>query len=221
MTGSPQPRHLSPLQAKPDELMLGSGSYPHYVPKSKLIFSPERGGWVMPDKHRAGQERAKPTHMEAGIDPADLPQGKREPTHFEQRHFGDWGLNLKKEIGLGLAPSDWSVSSAMDDPRPNGQALFDARFHGQSMGRARGGYSMIADSRGMEFTAGKLEKAANMDSDFFAEDMSDETALAKVSAEKNKFGNNTNMEVFQSNDLAMAGMSALQRARDTSKIDFD
>ena len=68
---------------------------------------------------------------------------------------------------------------------------------------------------------GKLEKAVNMDSDFFAEDMSDETALAKDSAEKNKFGNNTNMAVFQSDELAKAGMSALQLARDTSKIDFD
>ena len=64
---------------------------------------------------------------------------------------------MKAEEALGLAPKAWSVSSAMDDQRPNGQALLDARFFGQAMGRARGGYSMVADSRGMEFTAGKLE----------------------------------------------------------------
>ena len=89
------------------------------------------------------------------------------------------------------------------------------------MGRARGGYSMVADSRGMEFTAGKLAAAENMDSNFFAADMADETEAAEASAEKNKFGNNTNMAVFQSDELAKAGMSALQRATDTSKIDFD
>lgn len=90
------------------------------------------------------------------------------------------------------------VSSAMDDTRPNGQALFDARFHGNAMGRARGGYSMMADARGMEFTSGKLEKAENLDSNFFAEDMADETAAAEASAEKNKYGCNTNMVRAQS-----------------------
>ena len=44
---------------------------------------------------------------------------------------------------------------------------------------------------------------------------------AEASAEKNKFGNNTNFSVFQSGELAMSGMSALQQATDTSKIDFN
>ena len=187
--------------------MLGSGSFPHYVPRSKLVFDPLRGGWVQPQVHRAGQERAKPPHLEAGSSPT----GKHVPHHYEERHFGDWKLDMKSEQALGLAPPDWSVSSAMDDTGPNGQAMFDARFFGQAMGRARGGYSMIADARGMEFTAGKLEKAKNMDSDFFAEDMSDETALAKASAEKNKFGNNTNFSSFGNTDMALAQMSQLQR----------
>ena len=42
------------------------------------------------------------------------------------KHYGDWQLDLKGEQTLGLAPPDWSVSSAMNDTRPNGQALFDA-----------------------------------------------------------------------------------------------
>ena len=35
---------------------------------------------------------------------------------------------------------------------------------------------MMADARGMEFTAGKLTAAQNLDSNFFAADMADETA---------------------------------------------
>jgi len=180
-----------------------------------MVHDPSRGGWVQEDAHRAGQARAAPPHWAAPSKP------KRDPMHYETKHFGAWQLDLKGEQTLGLAPPDWSVSSAMDDTRPNGQALFDARFHGNSMGRARGGYSMVADARGMEFTKGKLARAENMDSRFFAADMADETEAAELSAEKNKFGNNTNMAVFQSNELAMSGMSALQRATDKSKIDFD
>ena len=67
----------------------------------------------------------------------------------------------------------------------------------------------------------KLKKAENMDSNFFAADMSDETAAAAASAEKNKLGNNSNLSAFQGDELAKAGMSALQRATDTSKIDFN
>ena len=49
----------------------------------------------------------------------------------------------------------------------------------------------------------------------------DETAAAAASAEKNKLGNNSNLSAFQGDELAKAGMSALQRATDTSKIDFN
>ena len=186
-----------------------------------LIFDATRGGWVHPDKNRAGQERAPPPHWDQAA--FYNPDGRRrkDPTHYEQKHFGAWALDMKKEQGLGLAPPDWSTSSAMDDQRPNGQALFDARFHGQAMGRARGGYGMVSDARGVEFTSGKLKKAENMDSNFFAADMSDETAAAAASAEKNKLGNNSNLSAFQGDELARAGMSALQRATDTSKIDFN
>ena len=118
---------------------------------------------------------------------------------------------MKAEIDLGLAPPEWSVSSKMDDTRPNGKAIFDARFSGNAMGRARGGYSMVADARGMEATAGKLQRAENMDSNYFAADMADETAAAEISAEKNKLGNNTNFSSFSGVDMALANMSQLQR----------
>ena len=127
---------------------------------------------------------------------------------------------MKTESKLGLMPADWSTSSQMNDPRPNGRSMFDARFVGSPMGRARAGRSIVWDPRGT-MNAGKTEKALNLDSNAFAADMADETAAAQASADKNKFGNNTNFSVFQNDELAKAGMSALQRARDTSKIDFD
>jgi len=212
----------APLAKSRDTPFLPFGSFPHQTIKTDMHYDATRGGWVQADDNRGGQPRALPPHW---IQPSEkqvpAPKAKRDPRHFEMKHFGSWQLDMKGEQELGLAPPDWSVSSSMNDVRPNGQALFDARFHGGAMGRARGGYSMVADARGMEATAGKLEKAQNLDSAFWANDMSDETELARVSAEQNKFGNNTNMAVFQSNELAMAGMSALQRATDTSKIDFD
>jgi len=127
---------------------------------------------------------------------------------------------MKTETDLGLAPPPWSTSSQMNDPRPNGRSIFDARFVESPMGRARGGRSMVWDARGTA-NAGGTKKAENWDANVFAEDMSDETALAEASAEKNAMGVNMNLAVFQNNDLALANMSALQRARDTSKIDFD
>lgn len=127
---------------------------------------------------------------------------------------------MKSEVDLGLVPANWSTSSQMNDPRPNGRSMFDARFIESPMGRARGGRSMVWDSRGTA-NAGKTQKAQNWDADVYALEMSDETAAAELSTEKNRFGNNTNMSVFQNNELALANMSALQRARDTSKIDID
>ena len=63
----------------------------------------------------------------------------------------------------------------------------------------------------MEATAGKLQKAVNMDSNWFAADMADETAAAEMSAEANKLGNNTNIGATVSVDAALAQMSMLQR----------
>lgn len=132
--------------------------------------------------------------------------------HHEAIHYGDsWMLDMKKETELGIAPKDWSTTSQMNDERPNGRSIFDARFHHNAMGRARGGHSMTWDPTGVAAQRGKLQKAVNMDSAFFAEDMADETAAAEASADLNKYGNNTNMSSFQNNEMLLAQMSKLQR----------
>ena len=141
--------------------------------------------------------------------------------HYEAKHYGkEWKLDMKKEVDLGLAPADWSTSSQMNDPRPNGRSIFDARFVESPMGRARGGRSMVWDPKGT-MNAGGTKKAENWDSNVFAEEMSDETAAGLASAEKNAMGNNTNLASFDNEALALAQMSALQRATDKSRIDFD
>ena len=200
-----------------------------------------------------------PPHWMQGVKhPTGLKYSPSRTHHFEEPHVASWKLDLKSETNLGLAPADWSVSSKMDDERPNGKSLFDARFHGNAMGRARGGYSMMADARtlsldlthhapplvsllpgwllpcvlarrcvpssdhlpphlccalagGMEATAGKLTRAENLDSNWFATDMADETAAAATSAELNKLGNNTNLDSHGNLDLVLANMSQLQR----------
>jgi hypothetical protein len=185
-----------------------------------MVFDPARGGWVQPDAARPNQTKAMPTHWAT---PIEAVHGAHSPSkmdkwrqgehthHFESRHESAWRLDMKAEVNLGLAPPEWSTSSQMNDIRPNGKALFDARFSGNAMGRARGGYSMMADARGMESTAGKLQKAENMDSSWFATDMADETAAAEASAELNKYGTNTNFGSVNSAEQALAQMSQLQR----------
>jgi hypothetical protein len=69
-------------------------------------------------------------------------------SHFESRHYSPkWRLDMQSETDLGIMPPAWSTSSKMDDPRPNGRSIFDARFIESPMGRARGGRSMVWDSR--------------------------------------------------------------------------
>ena len=36
--------------------------------------------------------------------------------HHEKLHYSQWRLDMKTEVDLGLAPADWSTSSAMADP---------------------------------------------------------------------------------------------------------
>ena len=94
------------------------------------------------------------------------------------------------EVKMGLAPADWSVSSKMNDPRPNGRSIFDARFYESTMGRARAGRGIISDPRGVVSPFGTSAKpgARNMDMALsFAADMADETQAADKSMEK--FGN--------------------------------
>ena len=126
MKGSPSPTKNAPGLPGDDPNYLGFGSAPHYVPRSKLVFDPMRGGWVQPDQHRAGQDRQLPSNYSVGdavtqsaLQPApNAPtnlrpyERRRQPEHYEQRHHGEWQLALKAEQELGLAPPDWSVSSA-------------------------------------------------------------------------------------------------------------
>lgn len=215
MTGSPKAysplkgaRHVWDTSKTTQDLMGG------------MVFDPARGGWVQAEASRPNQETVLPPHWET---PIEAVHGAHSPTkmgkwrqvdhtrHFESRHESSWKLDMKAEMGLGLAPPEWSTSSQMNDIRPNGKALFDARFAGNSMGRARGGYSMVADARGMEATAGKLQKAENIDSNWFATDMADETAAAEASAELNKYGTNTNFGSVNSAEMALAQISQLQR----------
>lgn len=139
------------------------------------------------------------------------PVPKRMPHHYETRHYSEkWRLDMEDEAKLGIAPPMWSTTSQMNDPRPNGKSIFDARFVGSPMGRARGGRSMVWDPRGTANVGGPV-KAENRDSAWFANDMADETAAGNTSAIKNQFGQNTNFSVFDNADLALAQMSKLQK----------
>lgn len=171
----------------------------------RMHFDANRGGWVSGGIVRPGEEARLPRNYESGSIKAGM--GK----HIENVHVGEWKLDMKREQELGLAPADWSTSSQMNDPRPNGRAMFDARFYGNAMGRAAGGYSMMWDPVGVAQKAGQVQAAVNMDSAFVASDMADETQAAAASAEKNKYGNNTNFDSFQSNEMMLAQMSQLQR----------
>lgn len=88
--------------------------------------------------------------------------------HFEKPHYGNHRLDMQYEANLGLVPPDWSVTSAMDDPRPNGKAIFDARFVESPVGRARAGRSMVWDSRGSAHSGG-TKKAENWDAGAMAD----------------------------------------------------
>ena len=70
---------------------------------------------------------------------------------------------------------------------------------------------MHIDARSIAQTQGETKKAENMDSNWFAADMADETAAGANSAMANQYGNNTNLDSFSNADLALAQMSQLQR----------
>ena len=54
------------------------------------------------------------------------------------------------EQKLGVVPVNWTTSSAMNDPRPNGRSIFDARHKMSPVGRMRGsGYKEMSDDRGV------------------------------------------------------------------------
>ena len=101
------------------------------------------------------------------------------PRHFEDLHYSPmWRLDMKGETALGVAPAEWSLSSQMNDPRPNGRCIFDARFIESPVGRSRAhGDGKVWDPRGVVFGGDALA---------FAEEMRDETAAAKASADDNR-----------------------------------
>jgi len=152
------------------------GAAPHSVPKDEMVFDPVMGGWVRAtDKYGKPHVPTRPVSPPRWMQPdPHAPKIKRadkiprardklvDSKHFEKGHFGDHRLDMATEINLGLAPADWSVSSAMDDTRPNGKAMFDARFVESPVGRARGGRSMVWDPRGTKY-AGGTKKAENWD----------------------------------------------------------
>ena len=95
------------------------------------------------------------SEMEFLNSPVQSPDGG----HFETVHYSkEWRLGMQFETDLGIMPDMWSVSSAMNDPRPNGRSIFDARFSDHSVGRARGGRAMVWDSRGTVDSMKVLDK---------------------------------------------------------------
>ena len=165
MSGSPSPPR-SPTQ------FLSYGAAPHGVPREPMVFDPNLGGWVsnheIADKLRLSPPQAQGPNWQK---PTGLtPKGKStsDGKHSEYVHQGPWKLDMSKEIELGVVPADWSVTSKMDDPRPNGKAIFDCRFVESPVGRARAGRSMVWDSRGTAF-AGKTQKAQNWDAGAMAD----------------------------------------------------
>ena len=89
-----------------------------------------------------------PPRMNYSMLPVKDSPPKSRTRHFEHWHESNrWRLDMRDEVALGVVPSEWSVSSAMNDPRPNGKSIFDARFIQNPVGRARAGRSMTWDPR--------------------------------------------------------------------------
>ena len=164
MSGSPSP------PTSPE--FLSYGAAPHGVPREAMVFDAALGGWISnPEVANALRLPAAPDGLPLWTAPTGLtPKGKStsDGKHFEIVHQGGWKLDMAKEVELGLVPPDWSVTSKMDDSRPNGKGIFDARFIESPVGRAAAGRSMVWDARGTAH-AGKTEKAQNWDAGAMAE----------------------------------------------------
>lgn len=124
MSGAPRPAHHLPASQ-----FLSFGAKPHVVPPAEpMVFDAMRGGWVA----------AEPFRPTAPLNPRSM--GASSTQHYESTHHTEkWNLDLKREAALGFAPPEWSTTAAMSDERQNGQSLFDARFRGNAMARARVG----------------------------------------------------------------------------------
>jgi hypothetical protein len=131
--------------------------------RNEMVFDPLKGGWTMKNEPTPMQPASFPPHW----DPADTTEAP-STKHYEAVHEGPFKLGMEYETDLGLAPAAWSVSSAMADPRPNGKAIFDARFIESPVGRARAGRSMVWDPQGTAH-AGGTKKAENWDAGTYAD----------------------------------------------------
>lgn len=138
------------------------GAAPHHVTKELMFFDPLIGGWASVDAHKSTHRAKSPAKPNPNYIPPPNGVPRLRDKHIERPHYGTFGLDMKKEIELGLAPVDWSVSSAMNDPRPLGRPVFDARFVEAPMGRARGGRNMAWTPVGTA-DAGLTTKAENID----------------------------------------------------------
>ena len=133
--------------------------------------------------------------------------------HFEWRHQSpDWHLNMDTEVSLGILPKRWSVTSSMDDPRPNGTPLFDARFDRDSpVGRARAGRSMAWSAVGTA-DAGGTKAFANVDiGNVMAEKNAAKVKQGTEAAKFAEYYDGVRLSGTNEEALALSQMSAVQK----------
>ena len=115
------------LKASEEAHELAFGAAPHFVLKQRMEFDPMKGGWIAPtakdSTHRANSAPNPPPHWAAPT-PGYSPPRLRDK-HIEKPHYGEFRLDMKTEVDLGIMPPKWSTTSKMDDPRPLGKQLFE------------------------------------------------------------------------------------------------
>ena len=117
-----------------------SGSPPKVFTEGQ-VFPPKKDvsqfppGWLVPVRGQSTSPERRDTSHKAH--------------HFENPHVGAWTMDMKKEVELGLAPAEWSQTSQMNDPRPNGRAFFDARHINSPVARNKAGMKMTWDPQGL------------------------------------------------------------------------
>ena len=172
--GQPQHRRLAEACAPAPWWSARRGAVHWCIVRMEFVGEPKFMQRSIPAAMKAVQGPPSWSKM-AGDANVDARFRNNSTRHFEQRHFNKWQLDMKKEADLGLMPAEWSVSSAMNDPRPNGRAMFDARFVESPVGRARGGHAMVWDAKGTAH-AGGTQKAKNISVEDIADAMEEKGA---------------------------------------------
>ena len=173
--GSPLPHIGPPPLCNGTFVIDGRSVLPCTAHRSSLLTQPRLCRWQFLPARQPGSRFGSP---------------QKNPSYpFAYPATDQWRLDMKVEMSMGLAPADWSVSSAMNDPRPNGRCIFDARFTDSPMGRARKSDGIIWDPRAVVSPLGTTGKrgAQHIDARAFASDMADETQAADKSL--GAFGN--------------------------------